>query len=105
MCIRVIGTDETSNKWPTPKAKKYFGTIVKGKVMDACSECEDDHIDIMADRPYTNALVNSWNPKARYYNSLPGARAIPVDIVYSVGVWKAQWNFVDCKVDCKKFFE
>lgn len=104
MCIQVLSNDETSNPYPTSKAKKYYGKIFKGRVEDACSECDDDHIDILADRPYTYAPETKDNPKAAYYNSMPGLRAIPSNIVYSVGVWKTQWNFVNCNTDCTAFF-
>jgi hypothetical protein len=104
LCIRVLGHDEKINKSPPRAAKKYYGTIFKGIVMDMCSECEDDHIDILTDRPYSAAPVNKWNPYAKHYNSIRGTRKIPVDLAYGVGVWKTEWNFVPCNTKCELFF-
>jgi hypothetical protein len=105
MCIRVVGHDETSNKYPPAAAKKYHGTVIKGVVRDMCSECDDDHIDILADRPYTQAPIDKWNPLAKKYNAKPGIRKIPSNIVYSVGVWKTEWNFVNCNTNCATYFK
>jgi len=104
ICVQVVGTDETSNPHPTPEARKYFGRVFKGKVLDSCVECDDDHIDVLSDRPYTYAPTNKDNPKAAHYNSLPGPRAIPSRIAYSVGIWKVQWNFASCSTNCEAFF-
>ena len=104
MCIRVRAPDTTKNPYPPRDGMKYINTIIKAQVQDQCPECEDDHIDILADRPYTFAPEDSNNPKARQANSHPGPRAIPRGIVYGVGVWTSEWNFVDCKTDCKQWF-
>ena len=104
LCVQLLATDETTNKYPPMAAKKYYGKIFKGRVVDACSECEDDHIDVLTDRPFSYAPVNKFNPKAKYYNSIPGPRLVPVNLAYGVGVWKVQWNFVDCNTNCNTFF-
>jgi len=106
MCIRIRGADETSNPYPDPNANAVYGKILKGKVLDRCAECEDDHIDILADIPYTDAPVNEWNPKASEANAVQGDRAMTSQMAYSVGVWTAEWQFVDdCNVDCNAFFQ
>ena len=104
VCVQVLGTDETSNKYPPSAAKKYYGKVFKGRIADMCSECDDDHIDVLADRPYTYAVINKSNPKASHYNSIQGPRLMPTSVAYGVGVWKAQWNFVDASTDCTTFF-
>jgi len=106
MCIRIKGADGTSNPYPDPAASAVYGKILKGKVLDRCSECEDDHIDILADIPYTDAPVNEWNPKASEANAVQGDRAMTSQMAYSVGVWTTEWQFVDdCNVDCNAFFQ
>lgn len=104
MCIRIVGTDKTSNAYPPSSARSYFGTIIKGQVADMCSECDDDHVDILADRPYTYAPVDKWNPLAAYYNKIRGARAMPTKMAYDVGVWTVEWNFVSCSANCHNYF-
>ena len=56
MCIRINGADPTSNQYPPAAAKKYYGKVFKGVVMDLCPECEQDHIDILTDKPYTSIV-------------------------------------------------
>jgi hypothetical protein len=104
VCVQVVGTDETTNPYPPANASHYFGTIIKGKVIDLCPECGDDQIDILADRPYTYAPTTPDNPKASAFNSVKGRRAIPTDTVFGVGIWKVQWNFVGCAASCDRVF-
>lgn len=104
VCIQILAVDETSNKYPPKDANKYFGKILKAKVYDQCPECEDDHIDILADRPYSYAPTSTDNPKSKYFNSLPGPRIMSSSMAYGVGVWKVQWNFIDCAKSCDVFF-
>ena len=105
LCFRVVGADESTNPNYPLAAKRYFGKVFKGKVMDLCPECEDDHIDILADRPYTSATINKANPLATNFNKIPGPRGIPNQMVYSVGIWKVEWNFASCSQSCDQFFK
>ena len=106
MCIRITGTDETSNPYPDPAASASYGKIMKGKVLDLCPECEDEHIDILADIPYSDSPVNEWNPKASEANGVQGNRLMTSQMAYSVGIWTAEWQFVDdCNVDCNSVFQ
>jgi hypothetical protein len=40
-------------------AKAHFGLTFKATVGDRCGECEDDHIDVLLDRPLAYA---PWTP-------------------------------------------
>jgi hypothetical protein len=104
MCVRVRGPDETTNPHYPKVATKYAGKIFKGIVHDMCPECEDDHIDVLADRPYTQSPQDRWNPNAKMHNAIPGPRIIPHNVAYGVGIWKVEWNFVPCATNCQKFF-
>jgi len=80
MCITINDVDKTSNNQVNVDYSPYVGKTFKGRVMDQCPECEDDHIDILVDRPYTNI--------------------VPESIMFSVGVWTTEWRFIDCQETC-----
>jgi hypothetical protein len=80
VCITFAGADRTSNPNVNANYFPYVGRRIKGKVMDQCPECEDEHVDIL-DTPFYNAVI-------------------PKDIVYSVGVWTVEWNWIDCSASC-----
>ncbi len=105
VCIRIVGADLTSNRYPPKEAANYFGKILKGRVEDLCPECEDDHIDILADRPYTFGPVDKYNPMAARMNSIPPTtRIVPRNIAYGVGIWRVEWQFASCNTNCNNFF-
>jgi hypothetical protein len=80
VCITFAGADRTSNPNVNADFFGYVGRRIKGKVMDQCPECEDEHVDIL-DTPFYNAVI-------------------PKDIVYSVGVWTIEWSWIDCSASC-----
>lgn len=86
MCVRVVNTDNTTNPNAPKDAKKVFGSVFKGRVVDVCPECSDDHIDILAGESY--------------------AKKVPLKIAYGVGIWLVEWQFVnDCNINCEKYFK
>eukprot|EP00877_Chromochloris_zofingiensis_P011105 jgi/Chrzof1/6248/Cz17g17110.t1 len=109
MCIHVRGVDDKYN--PGVKyqsAKAHFGLTFLAKVGDRCGECEDDHIDILMDRPVSYA---PWSPSspgennhAQYVNALPGLRGFGDPWIMrggdfspeAVGTWVSDWQFVPC---------
>ena len=80
VCITIAGADRTSNPNAPAAYFQYVGRRIKGKVMDQCPECEDEHVDIL-DTPLYNGVV-------------------PRDIAYGVGVWTIEWNWIDCSAKC-----
>lgn len=105
MCIRIDGVDETTNPYPPPGYERFNGKTFKGRVMDLCPECEDDHIDILGDAPYSTALEDAWNPRASEANAKEGPRLMSAEEAYTAGVWKVEWDFASCETDCSTFFD
>lgn len=78
------------------------------QVGDRCSECPDDSIDILMDRPFSYAPFNprrkADNTYAPYVNGKDGLRGFSDpnwirDNQFSpesVGTWTADWQFVPC---------
>jgi len=110
MCVHMRGVDNKYN--PGVKfyaAKQHFGLTFLGKVADRCGECEDEHIDVLLDRPLSYAPYDPASPKenanAVYANSLPGPRGFGRPGAMragdqspeTVGTWVADWNFVPCE--------
>lgn len=104
MCIRIAGVDETSNAHPPGESERFFGRTLKGRVVDRCAECEDDHIDILADMPYSTAVEDEWNPRGADANARAGPRVMTAAQAYTAGVWKVEWDFAPCEADCSQFF-
>ena len=80
------------------------------QVGDRCGECEDEHIDVLLDRPLAYAPYNpdnaAENTNAKYANSLPGPRgfANPWSMrggstfsPEAVGTWVSDWQWVPCE--------
>ena len=80
MCIRVVGADTSSNNQINVDISPYVGAVFKGKVMDQCPECDDEHVDVLKVPAYTNV--------------------VPANIAYSVGVWAIEWQWIDCAASC-----
>jgi hypothetical protein len=56
MCVRLHGADDKFNSGlQRDPASKHIGLTFLAKVGDRCAECEDDHIDLLQDRPLTFA--------------------------------------------------
>lgn len=110
MCVRMHGGDDDYNKGiQKENARKHLGLTFLAKVGDRCSECPDDHIDILQDRPFSwapfdpsNRQNNQWAP---YVNAKDGYRgfrdpdamrgtAISPE---NVGTWTADWQWVPCQ--------
>lgn len=110
MCIRMHGADELFNSGlQKDRAQKHLGLTFMGKVGDRCAECEDDHVDILQDRPFSwapfdpkHAADNTWAP---YVNAKDGLRGFrdPATLRSSgyspeaVGAWTVDWQFVPCE--------
>jgi hypothetical protein len=87
---------------------------VPAQVADRCSECPDDQIDILQDRPFSWAPFDPKtpdnNPNAKYVNARDGLRGFrDPDAMRStghapesVGTWTANWQFVPCEWDHNK---
>ena len=110
MCIHVRGVDNEYN--PGAKyyaAKQYFGLTFLGKVGDRCGECEDEHIDVLLDRPLAYAPYDPAAPRenanAVYANSKPGPRGFSDPKAMrggdfapeTAGTWVADWQWVPCQ--------
>jgi hypothetical protein len=80
------------------------------QVGDRCGECEDEHIDVLLDRPFAYAPYSpdnaAENTNAKYANSLPGPRgfANPWSMrggstfsPEAVGTWVSDWQWVPCE--------
>mgnify|MGYP001811057928 CR=1 FL=1 len=78
------------------------------QVGDRCGECEDDHIDLLQDRPLSfapfNPQVEHDNYNAPYVNAKDGLRGFS-DPKYmrggamtleNAGAWTADWQWVPC---------
>lgn len=110
MCIRLHGGDDKYNQGLQKDAlSKHIGLTFMGKVGDRCSECEDDHIDLLQDRPLTFAPFdprsegNNYN--APYVNAKDGLRGFR-DPQYmrgsprsleNAGAWTSDWQWVPCE--------
>lgn len=89
-------------------------SAVPAQVADRCSECPDDQIDILQDRPFSWAPFDPKtpdnNPNAKYVNARDGLRGFrDPDAMRStghapesVGTWTANWQFVPCEWDHNK---
>lgn len=100
LCARIVGTDNTSNPNAPKEASRYFGRAFRGRVVDSCPECSDDHIDVLAHFPYVSKNnENKTLGKTKHPN-------IPINMAYTVGIWLVEWQFVsDCRVDCQSYFD
>lgn len=79
------------------------------QVGDRCSECPDDQIDILQDRPFTWApfdpKAKKDNPNAVFVNAKDGLRGFSEPDAMrgtghspeSVGTWTTTWQFVPCE--------
>lgn len=81
---------------------------ISRQVGDRCSECEDDHIDVLQDRPFSFA---PFDPKrkqdiwAPYVNAKDGLRGFrdpdslrgTASSPENVGAWVADWQWVPCE--------
>lgn len=113
MCIRLHGIDDVYNPGVNARQKAaatgMLGLTFMAVVGDRCGECDDDHIDVLLDRPLayspynannptenSNATkVNAWSGKRGFNqtNYIPGAQpGAPED----VGTWVADWQWVPC---------
>jgi hypothetical protein len=67
-----------------------------GKIWDQCSECADDSIDTMTDRPYSYNSQKDESSAA--VNKKDGLRLFDKSFnVYNIGQFVVVWNFVPCK--------
>jgi hypothetical protein len=110
MCIRMHGGDAGSNPGLQKDAvNPRIGMSFMGQVGDRCAECEDDHIDILQDRPFAWAPYRPGNTDERWApwaNSKEGYRAFdnPQFIrgakgsPESVGIWTADWQWAPCSM-------
>jgi len=112
MCVHIHGADEAYNPGlQRDNARAHMSYAFMGKVRDRCSECPDDHIDVLMDRPFSYAPFDPANPAsvreqrfAPYGNAREGQRVFgdPADMRNSqfspenVGTWTADWQFVPC---------
>jgi hypothetical protein len=99
ICVRIRNTDNSSNPNAPQEASRYFGRIFKGRVVDACPECSDDHIDVLAHEPYVldGGIIQR--------NLFPLAPFIPIRLAYTVGIWITEWQFVEnCNINCNTYF-
>ncbi|KAF8072387.1 ttc4 [Scenedesmus sp. PABB004] len=110
MCVRLHGADDKFNSGlQTEQARKHVGLTFLAKVGDRCAECDDDHIDILQDRPFSWApfdpKASGNNPFAPYVNAKDGLRGFrDPDAMRStaispetVGAWNADWQWVPCE--------
>ncbi|KAI8462327.1 MAG: hypothetical protein J3K34DRAFT_194117 [Monoraphidium minutum] len=109
MCVRLHGGDDKFNGGLQKETlSKHIGLTFLAKVGDRCAECEDDHIDLLQDRPLTFAPFNpareADNYNAPYANAKSGLRGF-ADPQYmrgsqysleNAGAWTADWQFVPC---------
>ena len=59
VCVRLHGGDDKYNPGiQKDNVAPALGLTFKGVVADRCSECEDDHIDLLQDRPLSFAPFN-----------------------------------------------
>ncbi len=84
------------------------------QVGDRCGECEDDHIDVLMDRPLSYAPWTPSKPKenehAQHVNAIPGLRGFGDAWAmrggdYSpetTGTWVSDWQWVPCDWDHAK---
>lgn len=91
---------DTAPLSPTPTRMPQVG--------DRCSECDDDHLDILQDRPFSFAPFNpasdNENYNAPYANAKDGLRGIkdPASMrpgaasPETAGTYTVQWQFVPC---------
>jgi hypothetical protein len=82
--------------------------VLCSQVGDRCSECEDDHIDILQERPFSWAPFDPKrghdNYHAPYVNAKSGLRGFRDPAAMrstgispeSVGAWTTDWQFVPC---------
>lgn len=98
MCISVQGGDKSKSHVQMDKVSKGAGLTFMGKVGDRCSECSDDSIDILGDRPYAfNRVTNEHEHNGYKVNAMDGFRGFDSpNGPYEVGTWTAIWNFVPC---------
>ena len=112
MCIRMHGVDSAYNPSYKPEqVKAHIGLTFKGVVRDRCSECDDDHIDLLQDRPLcfapydprSNASVHmdKWAPWVNAKDGLRGMNDTKTiwglgNSATAVGTWVADWQFVPC---------
>lgn len=110
MCVRLHGGDNKFNSGlQKDVAKERLGLTFLAKVGDRCSECPDDQIDILQDRPFSWAPFDpnskGNNPYAPYVNAKDGLRGFrdpdsmrPVaKSPENVGAWTADWQWVPCE--------
>lgn len=110
MCVRMHGADEVFNPGlQKDNAAKHIGLTFKAKVGDRCGECEDDHIDLLQDRPLTFAPFNpdasNDNPNAPYVNARDGLRGFSDPnwmrgsqySLENAGAWTSDWMWVPCE--------
>lgn len=113
MCVYMHGADQAYNPGlQRENALAHMSYAFMGKVRDRCSECPDDHIDVLMDRPFSYAPFDPSNPNsvreqrfAPYGNAKDGPRVFsnPADMrgtrfsPENVGTWTADWQFVPCE--------
>jgi hypothetical protein len=104
ICVKILSNDRTSNPTPPATFNKYRNTIFKGRIIDICPECDDDHIDVLADQPLTTSPVGLGNPYAAVANARGPTRIIPLNILFAVGVWEIEWGFALKNTKCHGYF-
>jgi hypothetical protein len=116
MCVRMHGGDVKYNPGlQKESASKRVGLTFLAKVGDRCAECEDDHIDVLLDRPLAYAPFDPRRAKeaqwAPYVNAKDAPRGFsnPAFMRNSnaltpeaVGVWVADWQWVPCSYTHQK---
>lgn len=104
LCMVVLGADKALNPGPQmDKVDHFRGLAMMASVQDQCSECQDDSIDVLLDRPY--AFNQDLTENARKANAVKGVRGSSIS-PFEVGAFGVAWNFAPCSwthADCKKF--
>jgi hypothetical protein len=110
LCIRMHGVDSAYNPGFQPRrVRAHIGLTFKGIVGDRCAECEDEHLDIFQDRPFsfapyspslsTSVSEDKWAP---WVNAQDGVRGFAErknvwdSDAENVGTWVVDWQFVPC---------
>ncbi len=103
--------------------RQYKGYAFLARVADRCGECEDDHVDVLMDRPFAYAPYfpssnggTPGNPNAPIVNRLSGPRIFgdPQAVrggktsPYGPGVWTVDWQWASCTsshAECAALFD
>ncbi|KAI8469932.1 MAG: hypothetical protein J3K34DRAFT_521733 [Monoraphidium minutum] len=126
MCVRLQGCDDVYNPHPNrDNVLRNQGLAFAARVGDRCGECEDDHVDVLLDRPFAYAPYDAArleydgtisNRHAPLVNRLMGLRGFSdpqalrggPSSTESVGVYTGDWQWAPCSMthaDCGTMFQ